>query len=252
MLDDLWRKFVTNPGGLAGRSELVMDIAAAMATRESLWVPTVLFEERQSLIDYLIGVGILTRAKSGAGISFSHQTLFEHAWARAFAREKCSLAEYAIARQHGLFICSTVWAGLNYLRGADLANYRREFAQLWNRTDLRRHLRHLLLDFLGTIRDPDLQEQSWFFATLSDPELKEKAVAAIRGNPGWFPIVAGSHLPQLMRQEPKDLGPVTALLISALPFAKARCIELLRAIWLPDREKDVLPRKNRAARWGDP
>ena len=161
MLDDLWAKRVSNAEGPAGRSDLLMDVATAMANRENLWVPAALFEDRQASLAHLIGLRILTNAPDGAGIGFAHQTLFRACIGAGIRREKCSLADYALARQDGLFIRPTVWAGLTYLRGADPANYRREFGRLWNRADLRRHLRHLLLEFLGGVKEPNLQEESW-------------------------------------------------------------------------------------------
>lgn len=240
MLDDLWTKRVTEPQGPPGGSELVMDVATAMANRESLWVPAALFEERAALVGHLIGVGILTHAREGAGIGFAHQTLFEHAWARAFARERCSLADYTLARQDGLFIRSTTWAGLTYLRGADPANYRREFGRVWNRTDLRRHLRHLLVEFLGGVGEPDEQEQAWLFGALENPELEGKVLSSVRGNAGWFAVLLRSHLPRLMREGTPNAGLLAGVLIAAWPFARGECLRLIRDNWLPDPAKDEL------------
>lgn len=240
MLDDLWTKRVTNPLGPVGRSELVMDIATAMANRESLWVPAALFEDREALVAHLTGLGILTNAREGAGIGFAHQTLFEHAWARAFARERCSLAEYTLARQDGLFIRSTVWAGLTYLRGADPANYRREFGRLWNRTDLRCHLRHLLIEFLGGVGQPEAQEQAWLFVALASRDLEGKVLSAVRGNPGWFTVLFPSHLPRLMREGTPNAGLLAGVLLAAWQIARGECLRLIRDNWLPDPAKDEL------------
>jgi hypothetical protein len=240
MLDDLWAKHVTNPQGPPGRSELVMDDATAMADRESLWVPSALFEDREHLVTRLIGAGILTKAREGAGIDFAHQTLFEHAWARAFARERCSLAEYILARQKGLFIRSTAWAGLTYLRGADPRNYRREFGRLWNRPDLRRHLRHLLIEFLGGVKEPDLQEQAWLFGARSTPDLEGKILSAVRGNAGWFAGLTRNHLPRPMRDGTVNSGLLLGVLIASWPFARNECLALIRQAWLPDPAKDEL------------
>ncbi len=240
MLDDLWAKRVSNPEGPAGRSDLLMDVATAMANRENLWVPAALFEDRQALLAHLIGLRILTNAPDGAGIGFAHQTLFEHAWARAFAREKCSLADYALARQDGLFIRPTVWAGLTYLRGADPANYRREFGRLWNRADLRRHLRHLLLEFLGGVKEPNLQEESWLIGALAKPELEAKVLSVVRGSRGWFGSLSPNHLPHLMRAGTAHSGLLVGVLIAAWQFAPDECLTLLRQHWLPDPAKDQL------------
>jgi hypothetical protein len=240
MLDDLWAKRVTNLPGPAGRSDLVLDLAAAMAERESLWIPLALFEDRLPLIEHLIGMQVLSRGGSGTSVGFSHQTLFEHAWARAFARQKSRLSDYAVARQNGLFIRPTVWASLNYLRGADRATYRQEFGRLWTRIGLRPHLRHLLIEFLGTVPDPDVQEQAWLFGTLSDPSQCTRALASVRGNPGWFDLMADGHLPALMRENAAAAHLLLGILIAAYPHARDTCLRLVRDAWAENPEKDSL------------
>jgi hypothetical protein len=239
MLDDLWSKLVTNQDGLAGRSELLLDIATAMGNRETLWIPAALYEGREKCLEYLIAVGILTRTQDGKGVGFVHQTLFEHAWARAFAREKVRLSDYVLARQDGLFVRPIAWAGLTYLRGADPTSYRREFGALWGHAQLRLHLRHLLVEFLGTVPEVDPQEKSWLFEALAVPELVTRVLTAVRGNRGWFLILAEGYLRQIMRNSEQDFGPVVALLAAAWPVAPKQCLSLLRDVWLPDPKRDA-------------
>ena len=217
-----------------------MDIAEAMADKESLWVPVALFEGRQDLVEQLIGLGVLVRAREGTAVGFAHQTLFEHAWARAFARGKVSLADYTLARQHGLFVRPTLWAGLTYLRGADPAGYRREFARLWQVADLRPHVRHLLLEFLGQVTVPDLQEQQRLLGALGDTALRPKVLTVIRGNQDWFALLAPAHLPSIMRTDEVSAGLVVPLLASAWNFARDTTLALLRDNWLPDPRLDSL------------
>ncbi|MBX9579615.1 MAG: hypothetical protein K2X87_04840 [Gemmataceae bacterium] len=241
MLDDLWEKRVTDPAGPPGRADLVLELAAALAEDEALWVPAARFEDRRGVVEALVGAGVLARAGAArAGVGFSHQTLFEHAWARAFAARRSSLADYAAARQDGLFVRSTVWAGLNYLRGADPAGYRREFGRLWDRADLRRHLRHLLVEFLGTDPDPGPAEEGWLAAALADPALEGRVLAAVRGNPAWFGRLARSHLPGLMRAAGPQSGLLLGVVAAAWGIAREECLRLVRTHWLPDPGKDLL------------
>lgn len=240
MLDDLWKTKITNSPGPIGRSDLVMEIASEMGNRESLWVPTALFETKEGLIANLVGSGILTKGEGGSKIGFAHQTVFDHAWARAFAREKCSLATYTLERQDGLFIRAIVWSGLTYLRGADPANYQREFGRLWNHIELRKHLRYLLIDFLGGVNQPGIQEESWLSQALLDSKLEGKALAAIRDNAGWFSILSKTLLPGIMRSNTPNAWQLTSLLIAGATAEYDTCISLLKDHWLPDAKNDQL------------
>jgi hypothetical protein len=162
LLEDLWAHSVTNPDGPPGRSQLLMDMAEDMAERETIWLPSVRFEDRQALLTDLQAKGILTKSESGLSVGFQHQTLFEHARARAFARGHGSLAAYVLARQDGLFVRPILWSSLHFLRGADSDAYHREMATLW-REEARKHVRHLLIDFLGQVSHPPPSgtEQGW-------------------------------------------------------------------------------------------
>ena len=240
MLDDLWIKRVTSPNGMPGRSDLLMDIASEMAERESLWIPTAIFEGREDLIDHLVGNEILANHPNGAGIGFSHQTLFEHAWARAFARQKSSLSEHVLARQNGLHVRPRLWAGLNYLRGADPAIYRQEFGILWRCGTLRKHIRHLLLEFLGQVAEPDESEVRWLYEAIADPKLTLRVLASIRGNVAWFDKLTHYHLPRLMRDSTDALtSQLVSVIASSWIISRNSSLELIRSQWARDPAKDI-------------
>ena len=108
-----------------------MDMAERMADRETLCLPLAQFEEREALVTALQAEDLLMRSENGRSVRFRHQTRFEHARARAFARSEGSLAAHALERQDGLFVRPLVWSSLNYLRGADDATCQREMGKLW-------------------------------------------------------------------------------------------------------------------------
>jgi hypothetical protein len=239
MLDDLWQQKVTNPEGLAGRSQLLLDIAAKMSEEECLWLPAARFEDREQIVRSLEAAGILTRPDGGPRISFQHQTLFEHARARAFARGNGSLSSYVLKRQDSLFVRPTLWSTLNYLRGAARTTYAAEMRSLLAEP-LRLHVKYLLIEFLGQVRDPGDDEAVWMFDWINDPECRAKALSSLRGNAGWFARIRDTHLPALMASSRKQLGPVTLVLGEAWAFARRTCIDLVRSVWLGDEKYDPL------------
>lgn len=241
LLDDLWTRRVLNADGPPGRSDLLNDIAERMAADESIWLPLVRFEGRLPLLTELEAADILVRSSNGLSIGFRHQTLFEHARARAFARGTASLADHVFARQDGLFIRPVLWSCLQYLRGADLAAYERDMERLW-KGNVRKHVRHLLIDFLGqaSAPPPSPREQSWLSAALTNDELRAKTLAAVRGNNVWFPILAGAHLPAIMRLPEQDAWPVVGVIGSAWADHRGACLDLIRRHWLPNLACDAL------------
>lgn len=241
MLEGLWNQKVTNREGLSGRAELLTEMAIIMGDEETLWLPTARFEDRLKIIEGLVASGILIFSEQGKSIGFRHQTLFDFARARAFAKGQGSLSEFVFSRQDALFVRPKLWSSLVYLRGADQKTYKREFDRLWNGGTLRLHIRFLLIEFLGQLDDPDEQEAKWLFDYLTNPELREKVLFAIQGKKRWFELISQSYLPALMNKTPaeKSRG-VKGILISAWPFAREKNLKLIKKYWLPDKNKDTL------------
>src|SRR5262249_40104038 len=161
-----------------------------------LSLPVARFESQREQVDYLLAHGLLARPLDGPRVEFQHQTLFEHALARNFAKGLGSLADFALKRQSALFLRPRVWSALRYLRAADPTSYNREVGRLWH-ADLRRHLRRLLIDFLGQVTDPTDREAVWLMDALGRPDFRTTVLGAVRGNAGWFWALLPSQLPAL-------------------------------------------------------
>jgi hypothetical protein len=239
MLDDLWQQKVLNRGNFEQRTALLLDLAEEMARRETLWVPSALFEGKSHVIDELEAEGILVRPDRGPRIGFQHQTVFEHVRARAFARGKKSLLEVVLAQQDGLFVRPTLWAALHYLREAAPDAYRIELEKLWSAT-LRLHIRYLLIEFVGQVTDPRDHEQMIVGETLANDQLYAKVLSAVKGNRGWFDRLSERHIPKCM-QEPKERAwPLAYVIQDAWTFARDKCLDLIELYWLVDSSKDLL------------
>lgn len=240
MLDVLWKIKVLNEGGIQGRSELLEKIAAKMGEQETLWLPHVLFEDQLKQIESLEAAGILLHSNDERAIGFYHQTLFDYARARAFAKGVESLSDYVLARQDALFVRSQLWSSLHYLRGSGLSSYKSEFERLWKENSLRLHIRILLMEFLGQLSNPEDYETAWLLPCLEQREFRQRILSFMAGSPGWFERLVCTYLPLVMVEKPEHAWEAVVVLQRAWSFAKDSVIKLLRQHWLTDNAKDFL------------
>jgi hypothetical protein len=237
LFNDVWHEQVVRSGN--GRPELLYGLADQLADQEELWIDRGRWENRWPAVEALIAADVLCLTEDGFRVGFRHQSLFEFTRAKAFAREGTSLATYVLARQDALFVRPTLWMALNYLRRASPPVYMREFDALWNRPDLRRHLKHLLIDFLSQVEQPPPAdwEQSRMIAAIRDGSWRRKVLTAVTGQAVWFRLLAGSQLSAEMRKPPEEAGDLTWVLVAAFAFERDRCLQLIEDNWLPDESK---------------
>ena len=233
MLDDLWdRKLKTEQ-----QRAFVYSLASYLIEHETLWAPLVCFESDAAVIDALEREDIVQRHKRQLG--FRHQTLLEHAKARLFTKSHWSLCDHVLARQTAILVRPTLWAVLGYLREADSAKYHKELETLLG-SQLRLHIRYLLIDFLGQVPEPDVVEVIQLTNRLSHPEDRIRALLAIRGSEKWFAALRPATLPAVMGWKAEDQWPMIGIISQAWKFAPSECIKLINDWWLPDPAKDGL------------
>lgn len=205
-------------------------IAAKMSEDEELWLPRIALDhEYPQEVDRLIAAGILQ--ESGRKIGFRHQTLFDYVRTRAFCSGADSLSGHVLPRQDALFVRSVLWSSLHALRSSSLERYCVEMGTLWESATLRRHLRLLLIAFLGQVSEPDEREAQWLLPTLDDPRLRGKTLGAIVGNIGWFRRLQ-SRLPALMTgSDEVTAWQVITILKAALAFEREAVFSLMSRFW---------------------
>lgn len=235
MLERLWQERVLSGKGGSERARLATSIAETMAGEESLWLPLARYEDHEPDLKRLESAGILRRMNNSVG--FAHQTLFEFSLSRSFARQPGSLPKFVLARQESLFLRPKLWAGLTYLREADRNAYHRDLEALWNTPDLRRHLRLLLVEFLGSQADPDDREALRVADALKTPQLEQVAFRAMIGSRGWFTRFGDSFIAHAMsREETREtIVVLLRLLIDRMPD---EILSAIRSRWLPDAKFD--------------
>jgi nucleoside phosphorylase len=233
MLDQLWQEQILDKPSGSRLAKLASAIAEDMGEKETLWLPIARFDEQADDIRSLISSGILVDYEgAGSRVGFSHQTVFEHALARAFARGEGRLSSYILKRQSSLFVRPKLWAALTYLRDVDPPTYESELMSLWSTTDMRSHLRHMLVEFMGQQESPTAFEASLFEQALSSDQ-RRTALLAIAGSAGWLRLLAPTHVSRAMLNNDES-GLAFNILNSAWPRAFETIVALVKRNWMPD------------------
>lgn len=236
MLDRLWNERVLAGEGGAKRGRLAGEIADRMADEESLWLAGARFDDQLADLQALEAADVLASRENSIG--FTHQTLFEFAIARRFAQEQGRLSQFVLERQNSLFLRPKLWAGLNYLRSVDVNAYHAELEAIWREPDLRRHLRILLIDFLGAQADPTDREALLFEGALGDEEMRWRAFRSLSGSSGWFTRFGKSFIADAMTESDESANIMIDVLSRALTFAPETVTDLIQQRWLPDKRHD--------------
>jgi hypothetical protein len=199
------------------------------------------FDDRHSAVEDLEASGILVRLRKGGAIGFSHQTVFEHALARNFARAQGGLSKYVAERQASLFVRPKLWVSLGYLRDVDDQAYEREINYIWLIPNLRHHLRQLVVEFIGQQNEPSDLEELLLVPLLLDRSspLRAAALAAISGSRGWFNRLEATAITPIMREEKPPVA-VVAVLSKARDFVPRNVLALIQTNWLGYPDKDFL------------
>ncbi|WP_316897528.1 ATP-binding protein [Pseudodesulfovibrio indicus] len=232
MLQDIWERRVA----LKGTGSAACAIAEMMAQREELWVPIVLFEDEyfQEILS-LEQNGIIVR-QGKEKIGFRHQTIFDFARAKSHIKKNDSLSKYIFERQNSLFIRSTIWSTLDYLREMDCDAYSNELTNIWTKSGLRKHLRYLLIEFMGRFETPLPCEERLLLPWLADKDYRPKICSSIASSTGWFKIIEAEQLPQIMGLEMSEAWSALPVVANGIKYSPDRCTSLIRKHWLKAEE----------------
>jgi nucleoside phosphorylase len=238
MLDQLWKEQILNQPNGARISQLAGVIAERMAEKETLWLAAARYEDHAQDLDFLIASGLLTDFDGARSrIGFSHQTVFEHALARAFAQKEGRLSTFVRDRQRSLFIRPKVWAALTYLRDVEPPAYDAELQAIWSMKELRRHLKHLLIEFLGQQSKPTRTETILMDEALTSA-FRREALQALMGSFGWFDLFGPTHISRAMVK--KDEANLAAgILAKAWSFVPESVTSLIEKHWLDNTTFDI-------------
>ena len=227
LAEQVWQRKVGRTSDAAESEAALRLLAKEMADREELWVPHAVLQSHWTVLDRLVSQGLLLHDERGHRIGFAHQLFYEFARARTFLGDE-SLSIYVLRCQGSLFVRPTLWTALGYLRSADPTRYAAELAALWS-SELRRHVRLLLVEFMGQQEAPNDLEASLLLPLLEDASWQLATFSAVAGSPGWFDRLRRGHLKGPMT------GPTPGLALQVLSsgtrIAPQATLALLRENW---------------------
>lgn len=204
-------------------------LAADMTQHESLWRPAAHYEPDSSdMLRWAESIGIVIR--EDASIGFSHQSWLDDFQAKTL-RTAEGLADYAWSRQEGLFARGTILRGLEHMRMVDMASYELAIRLLLPNPKTRRHLRHLVADYLASSDDPSANDIAWVdWMARNDHALANRAFrqVAIRWpcwRAGLLPL-----LPYLLQDE-KHRWNAAMLLIREVAEDSSQVMDLIDRYW---------------------
>jgi len=238
MLEKLWLDRIASADDGEILIVLASDIAGQMAEEEVLWLAASRFDDRLKALNRLEALGFIVRSENNLSVAFSHQTVFDYVLARTFVRSVGLLSKYILERQDSLFVRAKVWSALNYLREAEVKSYEREFLEMWKTKDLRRHLRLLLIEFLGQVRQPLEFEKARMAEVLNTVELRMFGLKAIGSSSGWFVHFASTAIRDAMSGTDAEAGQALRILTLNWKTDSQRVIRLIKERWLPYPERD--------------
>ncbi len=140
------------------------------------------------------------------------------------------------ARQDGLAIRGETWSSIVYLRNADFNVYRRELSDLLGSSEIRAHIKILLIEFLGTVSEPTAEEAACVRPLLENPDLRPHIMRAIAKKSDWFRLMRSAVARSC------DFGPQAAyqaawVLAPAFAFDRSFVMECLKE-WSENQEFD--------------
>ena len=240
LLEALWAKKVLTGEKAEGKLKLIQHLAKKISAEEVLWAPISLCDKWPAALQELLREDILSYGPQGLTIGFRHQTFYDFTLARTFAEGALSLSRHVKDRQDGLFVRPVLLNGLQYLRDTDSREYHRQLRALSGQ-GVRLHIRSLLIEFLGSQKEPDDEEFSLIVSRLKSRIEGPRILAAIAGSHGWFTRMStSSGFRSWMRKPQDDAVHALNILCQASQFDLNQVLDLIELYWLPKTSHDDL------------
>ena len=158
-----------------------------MSKRESLVAPVYVMDHHQSAMEAMASETVVYIQDEY--VRFFHETFFDYSFARTFLRENNDLVEWLIADEQHLFRRSQVRQVLTFLRDRDQDRdrYLCALRDLLGHPDVRFHIKKLVLNWLGALRDPTPEE--WTIIEGLMETLEGHSWTVIHNSVPWFDLL---------------------------------------------------------------
>jgi hypothetical protein len=151
LYDELWKLKVLEYDNSPGQNKLdefLYSVAKKMQEEETLYVNWIENTNNHKYISYIGSQGLAYYKNNK--IHFFHQSFYDYVLARYYTENSISITKYIISMHQGLFLRSTTKIMVDYLRGHDIRAYKTEVSSLLTSTNIRLHLKLLVLDVIAS------------------------------------------------------------------------------------------------------
>ena len=167
---------------------VVERLVQEMSDRQELAVPEAILDDVDQQAKVMASAGVVVFAQGR--IAFLHETFFDYCFARCFVSSGGTLRDLLTKSEQDIFRRAQVRQILTYERGVDRVRYLADFKWLLTASDVRLHIKALVVALFDGIADPSVSEWELVRAVALDTEspLHLRAWQALRHNPAWFAI----------------------------------------------------------------
>lgn len=160
-----------------------------MNNRQELSVPEPVIDHLDQQVKIMASEGVLTIGQGR--VTFFHETFFDCCFARHFLASGEILRDLLVSSEQDLFRRAQVRQILAFERGADVTAYLADLAWLLSSSDVRLHIKALVVALLDTVPNPTSEEWQLLLPLAADPQspLHPRLWQAVRNNPAWFAVL---------------------------------------------------------------
>lgn len=210
-----------------------------MSKFRELAAPIALLDDLDHQVSVMLSEGVLVAADGQVGLF--HETFFDYCFARQFLRSGSTVETLLTGSDQDLFRRAQVRQLLMYERAVDVSTYLADFAWIVQSSDVRIHIKALVISLLETVDEPLTAEWAAVSAIAADQDspLHPYLWQAIRSNPSWFSVLDELGVWAAMLQEESEVvdhalwvlsgiagehgGRLRELLLNLSPDAWQRC-----------------------------
>jgi hypothetical protein len=168
----------------------VVDLLAGwLSERQELSAPTYVLDDfKREDADALTSEHVLVRADDRH--RFFHETFFDYAFARRFARAGGKLLDLLLGGEQHLFRRAQVRQILSFLRSNDFGRYVEELRSVLMDVRVRFHLKRFVFQYLAALAAPTPREWEVLRELeVADPALRGHVRSVVADHPGWFDVL---------------------------------------------------------------
>ena len=191
LFDAFWKHKSRAVDELTGQpsawNQAIATLCEALSERESLVAPDYVMDDHPKALDAMASEAVVY-IQDGY-VRFFHESFFDYSFARTFLRTNSDLVQWLASDEQHLFRRSQVRQVLAFLRDRepDRDRYLRTLKGLLEGTEVRFHIKRLVLDWLGALPDPTRAE--WVILEGLAQELGPHAWTVVGNSVPWFDVL---------------------------------------------------------------